>query len=230
MQVDHLLAVISPWDIAALALLLCAWLLIGWRIEHPGRTPSVTVLMAGYRREWMRQYVRRENRIFDAQLLGTLRQGTSFFASTSLLSIGAVLALVGNTAPLENVAQELGQDTAPALLWQVKLLVVALFLAQAFLRFVWSHRLFGYCAVVMGAVPAEPGAAGAEERAAQAAELNIRAAWNFNRGLRAMYFSLGALAWLLGPAALALAAAVVTWVLWSREFASASRKVLQDAP
>ncbi|WP_373354643.1 DUF599 domain-containing protein [Pseudoroseicyclus sp. CXY001] len=226
MHVETALALTTPWDLAALAFLALAWLAIGWRIEHPGRTPSVTVLMADYRRDWMRQYAARDNRIFDAQLLGTLRQGTSFFASTSLLAIGAVLAVVGNTAPLQSVAEDLGGGPAPALVWQMKLLVVALFLAQAFLKFVWSHRLFGYCAVVMGAVPA-PGEPGGEARAGQAAELNIRAAWNFNRGLRAMYFALAATAWLLGAAALALAIALTVWVLWSREFASQSRKLLQ---
>ncbi|MGZ9812263.1 DUF599 domain-containing protein [Pseudoroseicyclus sp. H15] len=230
MQFDHVVSLIIPYDLAALALLFAGYLLIGWRIEHPGGTPSVTVLMVDYRREWMRQYARRSNRIFDAQLLGTLRQGTSFFASTSLLAIGAVLALVGNTAPLEDVAQELGQETAPALLWQLKLLAVALFLAQAFLKFVWSHRLFGYCAIVMGSVPHEGGAEGGEARAAQAAELNIRAAWNFNRGLRAMYFALATVAWLIGAVPLVIATLLTMWVLWSREFASASRRVLQDKP
>ena len=78
----------------------------------------------------------------------------------------------------------------------------------------------------MAAVPNDPADPTAYPRAAQAAELNIRAAINFNRGLRGMYFALGALAWLLGAVALLLATIVVVWVVWSREFASLPRTIL----
>jgi len=67
-------------------------------------------------------------------------------------------------------------------------------------------------------------------RAAQAAEINIRAAWNFNRGLRAIYFALGCLAWLLGPLALIAATLAVTFIIWQREFASMPRTILQNGP
>ncbi|SDE32877.1 DUF599 domain-containing protein [Limimaricola pyoseonensis] len=217
---------LSPFDAAALALLVLGYWAIGWRIEHPGRRPSVTVLMAEHRREWMREFVQRDPRIFDAQIVASLRQGTSFFASTCLLAVGGVLALIGNTEPLQGVAEGLGGDMIPALLWQIKLVPVALFLTHAFLKFVWAQRIFGYCSVLMAAVPNDPADPRALPRAMQAAELNIRAAWNFNRGLRAMYFALGALAWLLGAGALALASLAVIYLLWSREFASVPRAVL----
>ena len=78
----------------------------------------------------------------------------------------------------------------------------------------------------MAAVPNDPDDPRAYPLAAQAAELNIRAALNFNRGLRSMYFALGTLAWLLGPIALMIATAMVVWIVWSREFASMPRKIL----
>jgi uncharacterized membrane protein len=56
--------------------------------------------------------------------------------------------------------------------------------------------------------------------------LNIRAAWNFNRGLRSLYFALSSLAWLLGPIPLLLATALTLWVLWEREFASLPRQII----
>lgn len=220
----------SVYDAAALGLYVVAAAAIGWLIEHPGtRRPSVSVLMSEYRRIWMRQFATRDARIFDATIVASLRQGTAFFASTSLLAIGGVLALIGNTAPLQGVAEGLIRAEAPALVWQAKLLLVAVFLTHGFLKFVWANRVFGYCAVMMGAVPNDPADPATLPRAAQAAELNIRAAMNFNRGLRAMYFALGALAWLLGPLALALAAVAVTALLWSREFASVPRDVLTPA-
>lgn len=218
---------LGPSDWGALALMLVAWFVIGWWIEHPGtRFPSVTMLMAERRREWMKVFVTREPRIFDSQILSSLRQSTSFFASTSLLAIGGVLALVGNTDPLRGVAAEVSALQVPVLVWQIKLGVVALFLTNAFLKFVWANRVFGYCAVLMASVPNDPADPTAYPRAAQAGELNVRAAVNFNRGLRAIYFALGALAWLLGPVALTVATVIVVWMVWSREFASLPRSIL----
>jgi len=223
------LGALTSIDLFAAGLMMVTWFIIGWWIEHPGtKHPSVTVLMADQRRAWMKVMVTRVPRIFDSQILGSLRQGTSFFASTCLLALGGVLALIGNTDPLRGVAQEVITTDVPTLIWQLKLGLVALFLAMAFLKFAWANRVFGYCAVVMAAVPEEPESPDAYQVAAQAAELNIRAAMNFNRGLRAMYFALGALAWLVGPIMLIVATSLVVWLVWSREFASIPRTILLD--
>ena len=220
---------LGPGDVAALAVLVLAWAGIGWITEHPPRgRPSVTVMMAAVRREWMREFVGRDNRIFDAQIMASLRQGTAFFASTSILAVGGILALIGNVEPLTGLAQEIGQEEAPALLWQVRLLPSALLLTHAFLKFVWSNRVFGYASVTMGAVPSEPTHPKAMPRAMRAAELIIRAALNFSRGLRSMYFALASLAWLAGPLFLALAAITVAGFLTVREFASVPRDILEE--
>ncbi|UWQ83896.1 DUF599 domain-containing protein [Leisingera caerulea] len=225
------LAQFSLFDLAALTLLLASWLWIGWRIENPPKgRPSVSWLMADFRRDWMKRMVERDPRIFDAQLAGNLRQATAFFASAAMIAIGGGLALIGNTEQLAGVAEDLIQDSAPAFVWEVKILVVLLFLSNAFLKFVWSHRLFGYCAVVMAAVPNDSGDALAYPRAAQAAEISISAARSFNRGMRATYFALAAVAWLAGALALAGAAVITFAVLYRREFASHSRAVLMRIP
>ena len=221
----------SLFDLAALTLLIAGWMWISWRIENPpaGR-PSVSWLMADFRRDWMKQMVGRDPRIFDAQLVGNLRQGTAFFASASMIAIGGGLALIGNTEQLAGVAQDLIQDSAPAFVWEVKILVLLLFLSNAFLKYVWAHRLFGYCSVLMAAVPNDPGDALAFPRAAQAAEISITAARSFNRGMRATYFALAAVAWLAGALALAGAALITLAVLYRREFASHSRTILLRIP
>jgi uncharacterized membrane protein len=227
MDMMTLLSLLSPLDLIAVGGLVLCWAVVGYLIERPnGRRPSVTILMSEYRREWMREFVTRDVRIFDSQIVGSLRQGTAFFASTCLLAIGGVLALIGNVAPLEGVAEGLTQVQRPELVWQVKLMLVALFLTHGFLKFVWANRIFGYCSVMMAAVPTDPANPKSAPRAAMAAELNIRAAWNFNRGLRSMYFALGALAWLLGAVPLMVATGIVVWSVWSREFASSARKIV----
>ena len=99
-------------------------------------------------------------------------------------------------------------------------------LGNAFLKFVWSNRVFGYCSVVMGAVPDDPDNPQSMPLALKAGKLNGRAAMNFNAGLRSMYFALCALAWLGGAIVLLVGVAVTAWVVWSREFSSASREII----
>ena len=223
---EHL-SLLSALDWGVAAFLVAAWSLLGWFIEHPPKNrPSVTVLMSQKRRDWMRVFIHRDPRIFDSQILASLRQGTSFFASTCIFAIGGVLALAKNADPLIGLAQEVTAVTSPVFTVQLKLAFVALFLTNGFLKFVWSNRVFGYCAVLMSAVPNDPTDPECIPLAGQAAELNIRAAMNFNRRLRSMYFALGALAWLLGPIPLLAAAVAVIWVVWSREFASVPRNIL----
>ncbi|WP_171097813.1 MULTISPECIES: DUF599 domain-containing protein [unclassified Ruegeria] len=223
--------VFSPLDFVAVLVLIGAWQAIGWMIEHPSRKrPSVAMLMDEYRRGWMREMVTRQPRVFDAQVVGAMRQGSTFFASTTMIAIGGGLALLGNTEKLAGVASDLAIGMAPALVWEIKILVVILLLANSFLKYVWAHRLFGYCAVLMAAVPNEPEDPQAYPRAAQAGEICVTAARSFNRALRATYFALASLAWFLGPITLILGAAITFGVLYRREFASQSRSILLTLP
>ena len=218
-----------PWDIYVVGFGLLTALIMGYLIENPPtRRPSVTSLMSFYRRAWMLTFVDRNPRIFDAQILASLRQSTAFFGSTSLISIGGLLAMMGSPDRLVELTHALTQSQeATSLKLQIKLAFAALFLVYAFLKFVWSSRLFGYCAVLMAAVPNDPNHPQAIPRAIMAGEINIRAALSFNRGLRAMYFALASLAWLAGAPVLLAAFLVTLWMLWSREFSSRASALLK---
>jgi uncharacterized membrane protein len=226
MNLPFSLGPLGGLDLIAVALLLAMWLGIGFLIEHgPASYPSVSNLMADFRREWMRQMVTRQPRIFDAAIIDSLRQGTAFFASACMIAIGGGVALIGNSDRLIGLAMDLTLQTG-AVLIEVKIIVVLAFLANALLKFVWANRLFGYCSVLMAAVPNEVAHPQAYPRAAQAAEINITAARSFNRGLRAIYFALAALGWLLGPWALIVTTLVASGIMLRREFASISRSVI----
>lgn len=222
---------LSLMDFVAVAVLFGAWIGISWRIEHPASTkPSVSILMGYYRRAWMREMVRREPRIFDAQMIGHLRQGAAFFASASMLAVGGALALVGNTDQLRSVAFDLTQRADPQLILEVKLILLLLLITTAFLRYVWALRLFGYTTVLMSAVPNDPDDPDTEARADQAAEVGILAARAFTRGMRTTYFALASAAWILGPWAMLLAVFATVVMLWRREFASNARDALIRVP
>ncbi|MEE3098491.1 MAG: DUF599 domain-containing protein [Pseudomonadota bacterium] len=215
-------------DIASLVLFLIAWNGMTWLIERPSGPPSVQRIMAGHRMRWMEAMLEREPRIMDANLLTALRSGASFFASGAMIAIGGVVAMLGQAERLANVAHDLRLDMAMTRAgWEAKLLILALVLASAFAKFVWAHRLFGYCAVLMGAVgPGGSQDAANRALARKAALINITAAQNFNRGLRTVYFAMALLTWLLGAAPLALATLATAATLYRREFRSTSRDAL----
>jgi uncharacterized membrane protein len=226
MNLPFSLGPLAGLDLIALAALVVAWVAIGALIEHPPASyPSVSNLMADFRREWMRQMVTRQPRIFDATVIESLRQGTAFFASACMIAIGGGVAVIGNSERLVGLASDLTLTTEGTLV-EVKIILVLAFLSNALLKFVWANRLFGYCSVLMAAVPNEVTHPQAYPRAAQAAEINITAARSFNRGLRAIYFALAALGWLLGPWALIGATVIASGIMLRREFASTSRRVI----
>lgn len=188
----------------------------------------MSTLMAAYRREWMVQFVHRSPRIFDSQIVSNLRQGTAFFASASMIAIGGGFALLGNADQLRGVAADLTESADPVVVFEIKLMVMLLFAANAFLKFVWSHRLFGYTSVLMAAVPEDVSDPVTMPRAQKAAEINVTGARSYNRGLRSVYFGIASAAWLGGALPLTLATIVTLAVVLRREFASVSRAVLLE--
>ena len=216
------------FDTAAVLLLVAAWFTTGWLAEHPPHwRPSVSLLMQDYRRRWMHEFLTREPRIFDVSLIEGLRQGTSFFASASMIAIGGGVAMIGNAVTLKGLAQDLTIGTETTQL-RIKMVLVIAFLGNALLKFIWAHRLFGYSAIMMAAVPNNHTDPSAAPRARQSAEINITAARSFNRGLNSICFALATLAWLIGPKTLIYATILTTGVLIRREFASHSRQIMLE--
>ncbi|MFB0993182.1 MAG: DUF599 domain-containing protein, partial [Rhodospirillales bacterium] len=87
---------------------------------------------------------------------------------------------------------------------------------------------FGYCAILMAAVPNAPEDPQCLPMSRKAGEVNITAARSYNRGLRAIYFSIASIAWLISPVALMAATIITFGVLLRREFLSKSRALLLD--
>jgi uncharacterized membrane protein len=136
-------------DTAAFLLLMLAWLGMGFIAESPPSwRPSVNFLMKDYRRRWMVEFLTRAPRLLDISLIDSLRQGTAFFVSGTMIAIGGGVALIGNTATLQGLAQDF-TIAAEVTQLRIKLIVVVGLMANALLKFIWSHRLFGYCAIMM---------------------------------------------------------------------------------
>lgn len=234
---DVILSMLTWRDAGAVALFLVAVVGATGMIERHGASRlSLTRLMALRRARWMRMMAERDVRIMDSALLSIQHQGASFFASATMIAIGGVAAVIANTDQLLLVARDMAANAAPSHrpVWELKLLFLLGVLVIAFLKFAWSHRLFGYCAILIGATPPPADAARPDpdvdrraRAAEEAAQMNIRAGRSFNRGLRLLYFSLAALAWLLGPEALLAATIGVCGMLYRREFLSETRRAIE---
>jgi len=217
-------------DLAAVVFFILAWFGYHAAVEltRAGET-GLNRLMNEYRYRWMEQMVDRENRIVDTTILSALMNGTAFFASTSLLAIGGVLALLRSSDAVLPIFAGLpfGEGTT-ALMWELKSIGLAVMFVYAFFKFAWSYRLFNYMAIVVGAVPVLrlDNRDEALRVARRAAELNSVAGTHFNRGQRAFFFSLAYLGWFVSPYLFIAATAGVLYVMWRRQFVSGARAAL----
>ncbi|MGO4573680.1 DUF599 domain-containing protein [Microvirga sp. 2TAF3] len=214
-------------DIVAMGFFLVAWLGYYAAVEltHAGEKTLNTV-MNRYRYLWMEQTVVRENRIVDTTILGALMNGTAFFASTSLIAIGGVLALFRSADAVLPIFATLpfGPATTP-LMWEIKVMGLAVIFVYAFFKFAWSYRLFNYMAIIVGSIPVlrEGNREEAAAVARQAAAMNVVAGKHFNRGQRAFFFSLAYLGWFVNAYLFMAATACVLYVMWRRQFISDAR-------
>ena len=147
--------ILPPLDVAALAFFLLAWGGYAIAVEWgPGSNTGLNSRMHAYRDIWMRRALHRELRMFDAQIMAALQNGTAFFASTSLLAIGGGLTMLRATNEIQTVIENLQVGEAPSSAkWEIKAAGLILILVYAFFKFAWAYRLYNYVAIMLGAMP-----------------------------------------------------------------------------
>lgn len=225
------MSVFSPLDYAALAWFLILWIGYTTIADHTScYRRSISAATSRHRRRWMRQMLGRDVRIVDTTILSNLNSGIGFFASTALLGIGGLVAMLG--AAEQGVAALAGLPGAVATSheqWEMKVLVLLLIFVYAFFKFGWAFRLSNYSSIMVGAAPPAPVEPSvAEAYARQAAKVHGLVAHHFNRGLRAYFFALAVLSWFVHPLLFMAATLVVVGVLYRREFRSRALNALSQ--
>jgi uncharacterized membrane protein len=215
---------LTDLDIAALAVFLLGWVTYHALVERSrfGRR-ALNNRMNEYRLRWMLEMQARENRIIDSSLMATLQSGTAFFASTSLLALGASLTLLRGADDALRVLSDLPLGSpASRAVWDLKVVGLVMIFGYAFFKFAWSYRLFNYVAILIGATPSQKSGRPEQRRltALRAAEMNIVAGRHFNRGQRAFFFALAYLGWFIGPLVLIAATLLVVVAVMFRQFSS----------
>ena len=217
-------------DLIALGFFIVAW--VGYTLfstRHGKNVPSLHSRMDGFRREWMVRMIERDNRMVDVNVLRNLTRSSQFFASTTMVILGAMIALMGYVQKALDVVSELPFTVKGSeRLLEIKILLMVMIFVYAFFKFSWSIRQFNFCSVLVAAAPKQP-KENPEQYALQInriANIASYAGVNFNSGLRAYYFAMAALAWFLHPALMIAAAAWVLYILYFREFRSKTLKAL----
>ncbi len=234
-RLEELLRLLPLLDWAGLGLFLAAW--TGYahfarRRSH--RRPSFLVSSNRVRWQWMLQTTYRDVRILDGAVVQLQSSTASFFASTTILIIGALIAVLGTTGRASELVHELPFVARTSMLvFDFKVLVMTAIFIYAFFRFTWSIRLYGAGVLLVGAAPESNAMVDDAQRRAfadRAGRVMGLAAASFNDGLRAYYMSFAAAAWFISPWAMLAAAATVVWVLYRREFRSEVLALLEGGP
>ena len=218
--------ILLPWpDWLALALFFAGWAgYATWARRRAEVRPSILATTNQWRRRWMLQATYRENRIVDSAVTQSLSASPSFFASTSILIIGGLLAAMGATEKASDLVQEIPFAARTSMqVFDLKLALLAAIFVHAFFRFTWSLRQYSFGAIIVGAAPEARHFATDAQREAfadRAGRVMGLAAETFNDGLRAYYLSFAAVAWFFSPWAFIGATGAVLWVLYRREFHS----------
>jgi uncharacterized membrane protein len=197
-----------------------------WLVDHsPLAKHTLSRRMDEHRKQWMMNMAGRSVRIMDSQIIAGLQNGIAFFASTALLGIGAAFTLITALDPVMTAVADVPfLDTTSRIQWEVMALGLLVIYAYAFFKFGWAYRLVNYSAMLLGATPdvARDNDASSEalRGAYRAGAMNVVAGRQFNRGLRALFLSIGYLAWIAGPLAQIGVTLVVAGLLLSRQFFS----------
>ena len=219
-------------DIAGVIFFVLAW--VGYALFaqwHARTAPSLHNTMDRYRREWMLRMIERDNRMVDVNIMRNLTRSSQFFASTTMLVLGALIALLGYVQQAMDVVSGLPFTVkASTRLLEIKVVMMVLIFVYAFFKFSWAIRQLGFSSTLIGAVP-KPPKDNPEQYVARInriAAVTSYAGTNFNDGLRAYYFALAGMTWFLHPYLMLIATAWVVYVLYHREFASKTLRALID--
>ena len=212
------------------------WFVLGWfgyqnyaSWAAGSGKPSLMGAMGRYREDWWHGLIGRELRIVDATILTNLSNSAAFFASTTLLILGALFALLGTSDRAMAIVSDLPFSMpTDKLMWEYKIFLLLGIFVYAFFKFTWSLRQHNFCSVLIGAAPdPDADADSLEEYVVRSAKMASAASNTFNYGLRAYYFSMAALTWFLNPWAFIVSTTLVVGILYYREFHSETLQVLR---
>ena len=223
-------------DLIALAFFMVAWCSHHWIVNFsPWYGNTISASMSVFRERWMNNMVYRDPKMPDTLIQNTLQYGVLFFASTSILLIGALVAGLGASDEAIKILRDLPfvvSTTRAA--WDIKVLMVIFIFTFAFFKFAWSYRLFNYVLIMIGAAPdisviatkQQSVGIDMDDYASRVGQLHTLGARHFTTGLNSYFFAMAAITWFLSPLLFIGATVWVSVVLYRRAFRSNFGRIL----
>lgn len=202
------------------------WISYTLYARHMARTKdSLSALLYRYRIDWIKDLMRRDNRISDLTLLGNLMQMVNFLATTTIFATaGLITALYSSASVVDLLSNHEFIIRTTQEQVQFKILLLVIIFIYAFFRLTWAMRQHTFCSILIGSAPhVSPGREFTEDEmrfATHLGKISDRAGQEFNFGLRSYYFALSLLTWFLNPWLLIVACTCVVIILYMREFRS----------
>ncbi len=221
----------TPIDIAALSFFFFCWLCHFWILNHSSlKNRTITFHMNSERQKWMQNMIQREAKMVDVLIQNGFQYGVLFFASTSMLIVGALLAGLGATDKAIDMLTGLPfTTTTTRTVWEVKILLEIFIFVFSFFKFAWSHRQYNYFLIMLGSAPdRSTDAQYVQKLAARLTRMHALAAQHYTTGLNAYFFALAAFAWFLNGWVFIAATVWVSVVLYRRAFASRFARILRE--
>lgn len=218
-------------DLLALAFFLATWLghtpYLTWRSR---RTQTAAHAMLDHRRAWMHELLGRDMKVADTAIVGHIMSTASFFATTTVIVIGALVGVLVNldrSAPAEPITWlQIAQPSA----LKIKVVLMIIVGVYAFQSFSWAIRQANFAAVMMGAAPTS-GSMTPELRnrlATSMGNIITGVAGSYDSGMRAYFFALSAATWFISPAVFLIATISVIWLLLHRQMKSRTALALTE--
>ena len=228
---EMLLRQFSHADSFALFWFLFCWIAYGLFAERSGHSRrGLAALTDRYRLEWARQLLARESRIMDPPLVNVLVTSASFYANTTIYIMAGLMAILGTLDKVIKLAADLpfGESVGHDLT-EAKILLLLFVFVFAYFKISWSLRQYNLLAIMIGAAPPSVSPEAEREKfARKIAAVNDSAGNEFNRGIRAYYFGVAALAWFIQPWLFVASTTLVVIVMYRRNSAAKLIRVLSD--
>lgn len=176
------------------------------------------------RMQWFRVHhgVHRQDRVFDAILLGHISNSVSYFGSATLIVLAGLVGTLVNVNRIYIAAQDV-KFLAPmtADLFAMYFGILTLILALSFFAFTYALRKMAYTFALLGGleeIPAETPEANIMSE--QAATVLTEAVRSINNGIRGYYYAVATLFLFGGPYVCMIATLLITAVLYYRQLSS----------
>jgi len=191
------------------------------------KTASLVVAMRLYRREWFKHVLQHENRIADVAAFNSLLSGATFFASTAILVLGGLVAMLSTTERVIEVVAEMPFSRPQSEVFsRLQIILLIGVFVYTFFKFTWAIRQYHFCTILVGAAPLTQDLRDHDDYIDTMTQVASRAAEDFNQGLRAFYFAFAAIAWLFHPWLSVASSGLVVYILHQREFQSGTLRAL----